>query len=259
MEPNNHDPLPDPNRASAEELRSLGDSVRAAVANFEGLEHGYYVRGRKPQPVPGFRPTVCDMSKAFNLNREQHVTLTAMCANFLMTIVGRYRFTEEAKNDIEATLLRFIGMHKNRQVIAVIQGQGGSGKSYVLAAFVQFCHQWQASDAIALTATTNMAALLIGGGTWYKALGLGVASRKKEQRPLAAADELYQKWQLITMLCIDEVSALNPSDTYHTNMVCATHSGVHASSKQPPQNRPAPENTKEQQLAIRWHFCLVHW
>jgi ATP-dependent exoDNAse (exonuclease V) alpha subunit len=95
-----------------------------------------------------------------------------------------------------------------------ITGSAGSGKTYLASAFAR------SASNVALTATTGVAALNIGGETIHRFLGLGIASRdfeagriigkwnkiKKSTKPW---DE--RKWRLMQNLdaiVIDEVSML---------------------------------------------------
>ena len=95
-----------------------------------------------------------------------------------------------------------------------ISGSAGSGKSYIAIKYAKSVHN------IALTATTGVAALNIGGETIHRFLGLGIASRdfeagriigkwnsiKKSTKPWDVA-----KWKIMQNLdaiIIDEVSML---------------------------------------------------
>ena len=55
-----------------------------------------------------------------------------------------------------------------------ITGSSGSGKTYLASAFAR------SASNIALTATTGVAALNIGGETIHRFLGLGIASRESQ-------------------------------------------------------------------------------
>jgi len=88
-----------------------------------------------------------------------------------------------------------------------LTGQGGTGKSMVISMFRE---EFRQKRNIAVTSTTGVSALLIGGTTLHSYLGIGLGQ--------GSVDSLYDKiykskarknWQLVDTLIIDEVSMLN--------------------------------------------------
>src|SRR3990167_46144 len=96
-----------------------------------------------------------------------------------------------------------------------LTGSAGSGKTYLASHFAA-----QAKINVAMTATTGVAALNLGGETIHRFLGLGVAARPFEAGKITAKWDMIkhstrswdvEKWKLmqkIDAIIIDEVSML---------------------------------------------------
>lgn len=89
-----------------------------------------------------------------------------------------------------------------------LTGQGGTGKSMIIK---KFRAEFRTKRNIAVTSTTGVSALLIGGTTLHSYLGIGLGQ--------SSIDTLFNKiikskakknWTLVDTLIIDEVSMLNP-------------------------------------------------
>lgn len=96
-----------------------------------------------------------------------------------------------------------------------LTGKAGAGKTHVIKRFVQ-----QTKKNVAITATTGIAALNIGGDTVHRFLGLGIATRPEDAGKIISSWEKKKKssrswdkeaWALLQnldTLIIDEVSML---------------------------------------------------
>ena len=101
-------------------------------------------------------------------------------------------------------------LHHGRNVF--FHGAAGTGKSFVLHTLVALLREKHgASDAVAVTAPTGIAAVAIGGCTIHKFIGAGLCAG----HPRAVADKVIKsekatrRWRETRALIVDEVSMLD--------------------------------------------------
>ena len=103
--------------------------------------------------------------------------------------------------------IRIIAEHfisnTEEQMLCHISGPGGTGKSYVVKAIVEFFKRCGASDELMLSASTGCAAVLIHGYTLHALTFLG--PRKTYTRP----EMLERLWKNVRYLVVDEVSMIS--------------------------------------------------
>ncbi|KAF9455003.1 hypothetical protein P691DRAFT_9540 [Macrolepiota fuliginosa MF-IS2] len=89
-------------------------------------------------------------------------------------------------------------------------GPAGTGKSVLLRAITKALLETKPFDTIAVTATTGIAALAIGGQTIHSYGGIGIGSEVVELlvKRIRRSRKLRQKWQRTQVWVIDEVSML---------------------------------------------------
>ena len=90
-----------------------------------------------------------------------------------------------------------------------ITGPSGTGKSSVIKLFKQL---YGRQKTIAITSTTGISALLIGGTTLhsYLGIGLGTGSVGALTTKIMKKPYLRERWKKLDVLIIDEVSMLSP-------------------------------------------------
>lgn len=112
-----------------------------------------------------------------------------------------------AGNDEQERAIRTVCDHfingTEEQLLCHISGPGGTGKSYVVHAIVEFFRRCGASDALLLSASTGCAAVLIHGYTLHALTFLG--PRKTYTKPEA----LERLWRDVKYLVIDEISMIS--------------------------------------------------
>lgn len=90
-----------------------------------------------------------------------------------------------------------------------LSGQAGTGKSYTIRKIVSWAHE--EGRAVGVTATTGMAALLIGGRTVHSFLGIGLGKKTAVElvRQAKKSPYLCKRLKELSLLVIDEVSMLH--------------------------------------------------
>ncbi|KAJ3917035.1 hypothetical protein F5877DRAFT_28943, partial [Lentinula edodes] len=92
-----------------------------------------------------------------------------------------------------------------------IGGMGGTGKSQVVKALIQFFALRKMRYAIVTTAPTGNAAALLGGSTYHFLLGI---NNQVEEVPRATMSEVCARLEGIEYVVLDEVSMLACIDIY---------------------------------------------
>ena len=92
-----------------------------------------------------------------------------------------------------------------------LTGQAGTGKSYTLRAYVKWCIQNNIKYAI--TSTTGVSALLIGGTTLHSWAGIlmGMEDKISLLERVMSRDKSHKRWLYTKVLIIDEISMMPPS------------------------------------------------
>ncbi|GAG56485.1 unnamed protein product, partial [marine sediment metagenome] len=100
-------------------------------------------------------------------------------------------------------------MMKQRKNI-FLTGQGGTGKSYTLKVFINYCIKKGISYGI--TSTTGVSALLIRGTTLHSWSGilLGMEDKITLLERVRKRDKAYKRWLYTQVLVIDEISMMSP-------------------------------------------------
>lgn len=120
-------------------------------------------------------------------------------------------FTEDAYNNAAGTMndcqKRAFDKLCNTNDNIFLTGGAGTGKSYVLKHFRDMCQE--SGEFVPVAASTGAAAILVGGQTFHRTFGLGVATDVKSA-VLAALQKhaVIRRLQSIDTLVIDEVSML---------------------------------------------------
>jgi ATP-dependent DNA helicase PIF1 len=117
----------------------------------------------------------------------------------------------EIRDNIEQTrAIRIIAEHfifgMERQLLLYIAGVGGSGKSYIIKAVVEFFRRCGVSESMMLSAPTGCAAVLINGFTIH---ALTFLPKKKDEKTGAKTKDLAGIWIGIRYIVIDEISMVS--------------------------------------------------
>ena len=97
-------------------------------------------------------------------------------------------------------------MPPDGQLILYLGGSGGTGKSRVIQAFVDFARRWHSIASHVIGASSGAAAMLIGGWTIHSALGIGVSPH--HHKP---SQEHIEAWGDIAIMIVDEFSMVTPT------------------------------------------------
>lgn len=91
-----------------------------------------------------------------------------------------------------------------------ISGQAGTGKSYLVRVFIDYCKK--NNIVVGVTSTTGVSATLIEGYTLHSYTGILLGKEDKIEllERVRGNDKAYKRWLYTNVLIIDEVSMLSP-------------------------------------------------
>lgn len=100
-------------------------------------------------------------------------------------------------------------MKKRKNIF--LTGQAGTGKSYTIKAFVKWCIRERVTYAV--TSTTGVSALLIGGTTLHSWAGilLGMEDKITLLERVMTREKAHKRWLYTRVLIIDEISMMSPT------------------------------------------------
>ena len=110
-------------------------------------------RGQEPDPLQEFS-FVDNVSHAFGLKKRQHIAFVKIAHALLLTWHTRMDVTTD-----ELLLADIIKASAKQQLLLLLNGSGGTGKSHVISAVQAFCIAWKHPRAMAKTAMTGKAAV----------------------------------------------------------------------------------------------------
>ena len=174
----------------------------------------------------GSLKSIHDWAKAAKLDRKQKRAFESLIAAFLLTFLDEEN-DQEAEDDAELSpadrvkfyalkkmLQKLMGAHVETrrdgdQLICLIHGPGGSGKSTVVNLVIAYAQEYCdllghpfTCRTIVVTAMSGVAATLLHGETTHSALGL---NRKVKN------DEI-EEWEDTRLVIIDEISFASQGD-----------------------------------------------
>lgn len=168
--------------------------------------------GTEPEKLETFFPTLEEHSRHWGLNTKQHLAFILMAAALLQHVFSSNNGTDtqslpdtiERISRISAQLEEILPSSK--QLLLFLGGCGGTGKSRIIQTFLDFARRWHSTSTVVVSATSGIAAMLIGGCTLHSALGIGV-----QANPPTPSQDLINAWSPIGILIIDEVSMMRAS------------------------------------------------
>ena len=170
-------------------------------------------------------PTIGEVSRRHTLNVQQHKAFVLFAACLLEGLVSdvpeeKESFVVGARGIVQRILKSATDQNKDEddlQLRFFLSGPAGTGKSQVVKALVDFARQWKCADALVLTATSGIAGVLIGGGTYHSRMGFGGHDSDYDKKPAKVTESDRQRWSRAKLLLIDEVSMLDCNGLYNIN------------------------------------------
>ena len=184
---------------------------------------------------PANRPTIAHVSREWKLNTEQHYMFTAVAACLLDRILcvvesEQLRDSDRTSGSLSATAIQELQTARANvrrlfppaalnnvtapQLIMLMHGAGGTGKSQVIKALMDFARRWHALSMLSITATSGAAAVNIGGMTYHSALGLKLQEASSKISSKKATKAQIAAWERVAVLVIDELSLLTVEHLY---------------------------------------------
>jgi hypothetical protein len=139
--------------------------------------------------------SIRDISARFGLNSKQHIALALIAVPLLVKITGKEPATELCDIFDAAPI--------------IITGAGGTGKSRIVSAVRGLCEAWCSPDAVAVVASTGIAAASLQGTTMHSSVGLGINCTRLPKHIETPADSLIRQWAPVHVVIADEVSMVD--------------------------------------------------
>lgn len=170
------------------------------------------------------RPTIREASLDWTLCAEQHAAFAVLASSLLERLLPtetlcesqqvkrqRANATSVLKQLMSSPVDPLEGLDllstpvTAHSLFMFLTGAGGTGKSQVVKALVDFAKRWNALKAIVVAATTGVAGSALTGVTYHRALGLGLDGTFSD-----ATVRQIERWHSVALLVIDEVSMAAP-------------------------------------------------
>ena len=136
-------------------------------------------------------PSISSISKEWTLNEDQHAAFTLLSCAILDRIVCRLDEPQDRIAHAQEVLRSMFNQYKSSREFLpkgasstsslrmYLAGCGGTGKSRVIKALSCFAERWGGKDVVVKTATTGVAATLLGASTYFSALNVSAAIKKQ--------------------------------------------------------------------------------
>ena len=168
--------------------------------------------GTEPAKLETYFPTIEEQSHHWTLNEKQHMSFVLMAAALLQHVFSANNETDSLSTDETIKRISRIKdqlediLPNSKQLLMFLGGCGGTGKSRIIKTFLDFARRWHSASTVVVTATSGIAAMLIGGCTLHSALGIGTKAN-----PPKPSQTLINAWSKIGILIIDEISMMRAS------------------------------------------------
>ncbi|KAI0686400.1 hypothetical protein C8T65DRAFT_531503, partial [Cerioporus squamosus] len=106
--------------------------------------------------------------------------------------------------------------HEEKPMRMYLGGMGGTGKSRVLLAVMEFLKARNESHRFIVLGPTGSSASLIGGSTYHSILGLSIDSDKKGST-LTSLEKLRSRLLRVDLVFLDEVFMISCLDLFQIN------------------------------------------
>ncbi|KAH9106593.1 hypothetical protein AeMF1_017846 [Aphanomyces euteiches] len=177
-------------------------SIPSALEISTMLHTGRVVeRGNIPQSLPDFAH-IGYVSDAFGLTIRQHLSFVII-ARALLLRWQLEKTLDHDSNRVEEAISAI-------QLRMVMHGEGGTGKSHIIAAVQAFCDSWKRPFGIAKTAMTGKAAVSINGVALHSWIGMhNLAPSTVHEAKEAEEKGLPGFTEDLKLLLVDEMSMMN--------------------------------------------------
>jgi hypothetical protein len=206
----------------------LPAEVLAAVSNVQASAADQANQPRVPlQRLETVRPTLAHVIRHYSLTPDQAEIFVLVATVFLCRLCLLFVLPADMAARVKRKMNPLLS--NEHQLVHLMLGKGGTGKSHVIKALVNLAHCWGASRSIVLCGTSGVAGCLIGGCTVHNVLNLsGVVFSP----PIAPAHEQVELWSWVVLGICDEVSMMSANLYYGMHdrglQLCGQHPGFFA-------------------------------
>ncbi|PPQ97075.1 hypothetical protein CVT26_001258 [Gymnopilus dilepis] len=199
-----------------------GDASASTVERFHIAVHGDEVskhnaimaKKRKRQINAEDEEETRESKRVSKHNDHPFVTIDTLPLNYESETVKVQRIMDETITEMNlgsntkqleafTTVAEHVAARGSEQLILLVSGVGGTGKSHVIKSIVNFFEKLGRRGSLLLGAPTGCAAVLIGGATLHSLILEHASERGKKN-----VSKLATIWKSVKYLIIDEVSML---------------------------------------------------
>ena len=155
------------------------------------------------------RASLADIIRHYSLTAVQAEVFVLVATVFLCRLCLLFVLTADMKAEVERKMNPLLS--NEHQLVHLMLGKGGTGKSHIIQALVNLAHCWGASRCLVLCGTSGIAGCLIGGRTLHNVLNLNAVVFKTPPLPSAEQVEL---WSWVVLGICDEVSMMHSNWFY---------------------------------------------
>lgn len=163
------------------------------------------------------------------MNKVQKSARSAQLAEILARIENQHIIQEEELNVEQNAAAKQV--LKNGCSL-FITGSAGTGKSFLLQYIVQELKSKYGERCVAVTASTGIAAVNLGGGTLHSFAGIGLANgsgdKEKTVQKVMKNKKTVERWLDAKVLVIDEISMIDKSLFELLDLVARRVKGIDA-------------------------------
>jgi hypothetical protein len=205
------------------------NEIREAISTVRGIKAALPTGERvKVKRMEVKQPTLAAVIKHYHFDQTQAEVFAQLGTVLLCRLALRFVIPNDQREMIEEIMKPLLST--DFQLVHLLLGMGGTGKSHIINGIVNLAYCWGAPESVLVTGMSNIAGVLLGGGTTHKAIGVSIDFDKQPTNHLSA--EGKQRWGNAVLVIIDEIS-MAPPGLLH----CLHVRGVEM------YNRPAEDRT----------------
>ena len=198
------------------ETRIYKEKIVTTCNDSRPLDKTRFEPGKNPLDDIEEYPTIYDQGIRWTLNKQQYTAFRIYCYSFFLHLFKMHGFENLSKYQLP-TFQKIRKLIPENGLRHFLVGSGGTGKSRVIHAFIDFLTRWGCQHMIRVTATSGIAAVYlsdqIAATTYHSVMKLNI---NKYFLPQVGTKEM-DAWGMVAFWVIDEVGMMDASSLYRVH------------------------------------------